>query len=67
MAAAIALDTRGTDGKEGYNCKPSKSLRLLCYRNLVIAGKKGHVASFDWRTGTLHSELQLQETVRDVT
>ncbi|KDQ18603.1 hypothetical protein BOTBODRAFT_63501 [Botryobasidium botryosum FD-172 SS1] len=36
-------------------------------RHLAIAGKKGHVATFDWQTGTLHSELQLQETVRDIT
>ncbi|KZT34905.1 BING4CT-domain-containing protein [Sistotremastrum suecicum HHB10207 ss-3] len=36
-------------------------------RHLAIAGKKGHVATFDWQTGTLHSELQLMETCRDIT
>ncbi|KAF7800151.1 hypothetical protein EIP86_011397 [Pleurotus ostreatoroseus] len=36
-------------------------------RHLAIAGKQGHVATFDWQTGTLHSELQLQETCRDIT
>jgi hypothetical protein len=30
-------------------------------------GKSGHVATFDWMTGTLHSELQLKETCRDIT
>ena len=32
-----------------------------------MVGRKGHVATFDWQTGTLHSELQLGETCRDIT
>ncbi|KAG5649172.1 hypothetical protein H0H81_005720 [Sphagnurus paluster] len=36
-------------------------------RHLAIAGRTGHVATFDWLTGTLHLELQLQETCRDIT
>lgn len=32
-----------------------------------MVGKSGHVATFDWQTGTLHTELQLQETCRDIT
>ncbi|KAF9788262.1 BING4CT-domain-containing protein [Thelephora terrestris] len=36
-------------------------------RHLAIVGLKGHVATFDWQTGTLHSELQLRETCRDIT
>ncbi|KAI0916486.1 hypothetical protein AcW1_010071 [Taiwanofungus camphoratus] len=36
-------------------------------RHLAVVGKKGHVATFDWQTGTLHTELQLRETCRDIT
>ncbi|KAI9852423.1 MAG: Small subunit (SSU) processome component [Thelocarpon superellum] len=34
-------------------------------RGLLLAGRRGHVASMDWRNGSLKSELQLGETVRD--
>ncbi|MCJ1472070.1 Small subunit (SSU) processome component [Lambiella insularis] len=34
-------------------------------RGLLLAGRKGHVATMDWRAGNLGCELQLQETVRD--
>ncbi|KAI5981534.1 BING4CT-domain-containing protein [Pisolithus albus] len=36
-------------------------------RHMAIVGKTGHVATFDWQTGTMHAELQLQETCRDIT
>lgn len=36
-------------------------------RHLAIVGSMGHVATFDWQTGTMHAELQLQETCRDIT
>ncbi|KAH9893713.1 BING4CT domain-containing protein [Xylariomycetidae sp. FL2044] len=35
-------------------------------RELLLAGRKGHLASFDWRSGKLGCELQLGETIRDV-
>lgn len=35
-------------------------------RNLLLAGRKGHVATMDWREGKLGCELQLKETVRDI-
>lgn len=34
-------------------------------RNLLLAGRKGHVATMDWREGKLGCELQLGETLRD--
>ncbi|KAH9914178.1 BING4CT-domain-containing protein [Epithele typhae] len=36
-------------------------------RHIALVGKKGHVATFDWQAGTLHTELQLRETCRDIT
>ncbi|KAJ8502892.1 hypothetical protein ONZ45_g11342 [Pleurotus djamor] len=36
-------------------------------RHLAIVGRTGHAATFDWQTGQLHTELQLQETCRDIT
>lgn len=36
-------------------------------RHIAIAGKRGHVASFDWLTGKMHCELELRETCRDIT
>lgn len=34
-------------------------------RDLLLGGRKGHVATMDWREGKLGCELQLGETVRD--
>lgn len=34
-------------------------------RHLLLAGRKGHVATMDWREGKLGCELHLNETVRD--
>ncbi|EON64580.1 hypothetical protein W97_03813 [Coniosporium apollinis CBS 100218] len=34
-------------------------------RELLLAGRKGHVATMDWRDGKLGCELHLGETVRD--
>ena len=34
-------------------------------RSLLLAGRKGHVATMEWRGGKLGCELQLQETVKD--
>ena len=34
-------------------------------RELLLAGRKGHVATMDWREGKPGCELQLNETIRD--
>lgn len=34
-------------------------------RDLLLAGRKGHIATMDWREGRLGCEIQLNETVRD--
>ena len=34
-------------------------------RDLLLAGRKGHISTMKWREGELGCELQLQETVRD--
>ena len=34
-------------------------------RSLLLAGKKGHISTMEWRAGVLGCELQLGETVRD--
>ncbi|ODA83764.1 hypothetical protein RJ55_02280 [Drechmeria coniospora] len=34
-------------------------------RELLLAGRKGHVATMDWREGKLGCEVQLHETIRD--
>ncbi|KZF19860.1 BING4CT-domain-containing protein [Xylona heveae TC161] len=34
-------------------------------RSLLLAGRKGHIATMDWRDGKLGCEMQLGETVRD--
>lgn len=34
-------------------------------RELLLAGKKGHIATMDWRSGKLGCEIQLGDTVRD--
>ncbi|KAK9477142.1 WD40-repeat-containing domain protein [Lipomyces japonicus] len=35
-------------------------------RKLLLGGRKGHISAFDFREGTIDTELHLNETVRDV-
>lgn len=44
-----------------YLCDYSKN-----GRELLLGGRKGHIATMDWREGKLGCEIQLGETIRDV-
>ncbi|KAJ2724846.1 putative U3 small nucleolar RNA-associated protein 7 [Coemansia sp. Benny D115] len=35
-------------------------------RHLLMGGRRGHLATMDWRNGRLNCELHVRETVRDV-
>ncbi|KAK4140880.1 WD40-repeat-containing domain protein [Dichotomopilus funicola] len=48
------------EGLGPYVCEYSRN-----GRDLILAGRKGHVATMDWREGKLGCELQLGETIRD--
>lgn len=68
MVARIVHGTREMAGQ----CARSSghqplAITIIPHRHLAIVGQTGHVAAFDWRTGTIHAELQLQETCRDIT
>ena len=62
----VAVET----AKKGFELKleglgPYKADYTRNGRGLLLAGRKGHVATMDWRGGQLGCELQLQETIRD--
>lgn len=56
--------------QKGFELKLNELGPYICEysrngRDLILAGRKGHVATMDWRDGKLGCELQLMETVRD--
>ncbi|KAI1007591.1 putative U3 small nucleolar RNA-associated protein 7 [Podosphaera aphanis] len=51
----LKLDTLGP-----YTCNYTRN-----GRDLLLAGRKGHIATMDWREGKLGCEIQLGETIRD--
>ncbi|PWY89578.1 BING4CT-domain-containing protein [Aspergillus sclerotioniger CBS 115572] len=62
----VSLET----AKKGFELKltemgPYRADYTRNGRELLLAGRKGHVATMDWRNGKLGCELQLNETVRD--
>ncbi|EPX72123.1 U3 snoRNP-associated protein Utp7 [Schizosaccharomyces octosporus yFS286] len=63
----VALETAtksfslGLDKFGSYNFDYTRDGRMV-----LLGGRKGHVAAFDWRNGKLLTELHLQETIRDV-
>ncbi|KAH8811542.1 WD40-repeat-containing domain protein [Xylogone sp. PMI_703] len=63
----VAIET----AKKGFELKLDTLGPYVCDytrngRELLLAGRKGHVATMEWREGKLGCELQLGETVRDV-
>jgi len=66
----IKQDVPIETAKKGFELKLDTLGPYVCDytrngRELLIAGRKGHVATMDWREGKLGCELQLAETVRD--
>lgn len=66
VKASVAVET----AKKGFELKlagmgPYVHDYTRNGRDLLLAGRKGHVATIDWRSGKLGCELQLKETVRD--
>lgn len=66
IKGSVALET----AKKGFELKlDSLGPYVFDYtrtgKDLLLAGRKGHVATMDWRDGKLGCELQLGETVRD--
>ncbi|KAI9567946.1 hypothetical protein HD554DRAFT_1990679, partial [Boletus coccyginus] len=48
-----------------YRSRYSRNGRCVALR--AWGSGTGHLATLDWQTGTMHAELQLQETCRDIT
>lgn len=66
----ILKDVAVETAKKGFELKlerlgPYKADYTRNGRGLLLAGRKGHISTMDWRAGTLGCELQLQETIRD--
>ena len=64
---SVAVET----AKKGFELKLKGLGPYVCDytrngKGLLLAGRKGHVATMDWRDGRLRCELQLGETVRTV-
>ncbi|XMA13219.1 hypothetical protein WAI453_006010 [Rhynchosporium graminicola] len=66
IAKEVPIET----AKKGFELKLEGLGPYVCDytrngRDLLLAGRKGHIATMDWRDGKLGCELQLGETVRD--
>lgn len=66
----IRADVDIQTAKKGFELKldqlgPYKADYTRNGRELLLAGRQGHIATMDWRDGKLGCEIQLGETVRD--
>ena len=66
LRSEIAIET----AKKGFELQlgelgPYVADYTMNGRSLLLAGKKGHVATMEWRGAKLGCELQLHETIRD--
>ena len=57
----ITETTQGLDKHGPYNVSYTRN-----GRHVLIGGRKGHIATFDWQSGSLGCELFVNETIRDV-
>lgn len=62
---SFALDLSG--GKRNVGMGPYRCDYSYNGRHLLLGGKRGHLAAVDWQTGKLLCEVNVNETVRDVT
>lgn len=53
-------------GKNNIGLGPYRCDYTRNGRHLLLGGRKGHLAAFDWQSGKLSCEIQVRETVRDV-
>jgi len=49
-----------------FGCGAEADSPSLSLSHLAIAGRKGHIGTFDWHSGRLHTEIQLKETARAI-
>lgn len=64
--ARKGFELRLDGGAGGVGLGPYRSDYTRNGRHLLLGGRKGHLAAFDWQAGKLLCEIQVKETVRDV-
>ena len=62
---SFSLDLSG--GKRNVGMGPYRCDYSSNGRHLLLGGKRGHLAALDWQTGKLLCEVNVNETIRDVT
>lgn len=62
---SFRLDLSG--GKKNVGLGPYRCDYSSNGRHLLLGGRRGHLAALDWQTGKLMCEVNVNETIRDVT